>query len=410
MLTRALKSQIAQNIIALSFVQVVNFLLPLILIPYLLKTLGTQGWGKIAYAQFLLQYFVVVVTYGYQWSAVNRIAPVRHNINQVNRMFSSYWISQWFLLLISLIILIIAIALFIDDKLQKLLLSMGFLSVVGTVIFPVWMMQALEKLKEMAIVQFIVQIFCFVLIYNFVNDKDDIVLAMFLQSINNIISGLICIFLLYRQGYKLVKITSADIYEALKDGFDLFTSQIWISLYTNTIPIVLGYTASASAVATYAVADKVQKAVRFVLNPIGRALFPRISYLIKGDKKQANKILKLSLLFTTLITFMGGFVLFLFPSFFVKLLGGEELSYAKEVIRIFSIMPMLVGLSGTLAIQGLIPLGKQKDLNIIWFLSAFITLILVYPVCKYYGVVGAASLAVSIELFTVLSMFYFIKR
>ena len=82
-----------QNIFALSFVQVLNYILPLLLIPYLLKTLGASGWGKIVFVQLVLQYFVVVVTYGFQWSAVNKISPIRKQVILVNKLFSGYFFS-----------------------------------------------------------------------------------------------------------------------------------------------------------------------------------------------------------------------------------------------------------------------------------------------------------------------------
>lgn len=410
MLKRVVKSSIIQNIIALSFVQTLNFILPLLLIPHLINTLGTNGWGRIAYIQFILQYSIVVVLYGFQWSAVKRLAPIRENKPLINRLFSAYWLVQWILLFVCLLTVVLINNLFIKDEVNSILLYIGFLSVIGTAAFPVWMMQALEKLKIMALIQFCVQLVCFVLIFNLVKSNNDINTAMFLQSINNIIVGLLCLIIIYKEGYKIIKVSFEDIKAAFQDGFSLFTSQIWISLYTNTIPLVLGYTQNANAVATYAVADKIQKAVRFVLNPIGRALFPRISYLINNDSKQAEKLLNISIIFTCIITFTGGLLLFAFTDFFIALLGAEELRNTNTVLKIFSIMPLLVGVSGTLAIQGLIPHGKANSLNKIWFASAILALLAVYPVTSHYGVIGAATLAVVIELFTVISMYILLKR
>lgn len=410
-LAKIIHSKIVHNILALGFVQVVNYILPLILIPYFMYTLGSEEWGKMVYVQFILQYFIVLVSYGFQWSAVNKISPIRDNVDLVNRLFSSYWYAQCILLLISL--LGVCGLIFFIDKFQEYqyLFLFGFFSVVGVAIFPAWLLQALEELKLMSVIQLNAQLFCFVMILIFVNAKSDAWLAMLFQSINGFISGIISFFFLKRKGIKLIKYDSSDIILAFKDGFVLFKSQVWISLYTNTVPVILGSAASTVDVATYALADKIQKAIRFVLNPISRAIFPRISFLHQNhDGTSAMRLLKYSLLLTICIGVIGGLVLFMFANYVVKILGGESLPLAIQVVQIFSLMPLIVGLSSTIAIQWFIPIGKEKVLHKIWLLSAIFVLISAYPIFSIYGVLGAAYLVVGLEFVIVLTMLYVFKK
>lgn len=399
-----------QNIFALSFVQVLNYILPLLLIPYLLKVLGASGWGKIVFVQLILQYFVVIVTYGFQWSAVNKISPVRKQINLVNKLFSGYFFAQILLLILCLLILSIGVLIIGDIGNEFKLFYIGFIAVVGTVVFPIWLMQALEELKFVALTQLVSQIFCFGCIFLFVNSSDDLDTALFFQSINNLISGLLCFWFLYKKGYKLVKINTSDIVISLKDGFTLFTSQVWISLYTNSIPIILGLLSNSAVVATYSVADRIQKAIRFILNPISRAIFPRISFLLKNDTKKGERLINISIVFTFLITIIASFILFNFIDEIIEFLNAEKLPNIYSVIYIFAIMPVLVGLSSVISIQALIPKGYSKALNRIWFSACLITLSIIYPIVNKYGVVGAAVLAVLVEAYILILMLTVLMR
>lgn len=409
MLIKFIKSKIIQNIAALGGVQVVNYLFPLILIPILLKSLGADGWGRIVYIQLFLQYFVVIVTYGFQWSAVNKLSPIRDNILAVNRYFSSYFLAQCLLLMVSIAILILSTLFFEKIKADFYLVQIGFLAVVGAVFFPAWMMQAIEEIKIMALIQFFVQLLCFGAIFFLVNNIDDIEIALFFQSVNNIVVGVFCFYYLYKKGYRIVRITFLDLQEAFRDGFTLFTSQIWIALYTNTIPFILGGVLGPNAVATYTLADKIQKGVRFILNPIGRVLFPRIAYLQSIGSQDARLLFKISMIFTSSVTLVGGLLLFVFSSEVVVLLSGNSLLDARKVIEIFSLMPLLVGLSSTMAIQGLIPSGKSRMLNKIWFSAAIFTLFISFYICNNYGVIGAAYLAVFVELIIVFAMYLVLR-
>lgn len=409
-LKKLINSSLMQNIFALSFVQVLNYILPLLLIPYLLKTLGASGWGKIVFVQLVLQYFIVVVIYGFQWSAVNKISPVRKQVNLVNKLFSGYFFSQLLLLMLCLLILSVGVLIFDDIRSQFNLFYIGFIAVAGTVIFPIWLMQALEELKFVALTQLISQIFCFGCIFLFVNSSDDLDIALFFQSINNLISGILCFLFLYKKGYKLTRVNISDIVLSLRDGFTLFTSQVWISLYTNSIPIILGLVSNSTMVATYSVADRIQKAIRFILNPISRAIFPRISFLQKNDVEKGERLLKISITFTFIITIIASLILFTFIDNIIQFLNAENLPNIYSVIYIFAIMPILVGLSSVISIQALIPKGYSKVLNRIWFSACLITLLIIYPVVNEYGIVGAAILAVLVEAYILMLMLTVLMR
>ena len=53
-------SGLRSNIIAMGVVQIGNYAIPLITLPYLARVLGAEAYGKVAFAQVFIAYFVLL--------------------------------------------------------------------------------------------------------------------------------------------------------------------------------------------------------------------------------------------------------------------------------------------------------------------------------------------------------------
>lgn len=83
---------IRNNIISLYILQFSNYILPLIIIPYLVRILGPEKFGIVSFGQSLMMYFVLVVNYGFNWSATRAIAMQRNNSYHVNKIVSAVFL------------------------------------------------------------------------------------------------------------------------------------------------------------------------------------------------------------------------------------------------------------------------------------------------------------------------------
>jgi len=80
------KSTDVRNTASLYVIQFANYIVPLIIVPYLVHVLGTGGYVVSAFVQGLINYLRLFAEYGFDWSTTRKVPVRRENIAAVNRV------------------------------------------------------------------------------------------------------------------------------------------------------------------------------------------------------------------------------------------------------------------------------------------------------------------------------------
>lgn len=397
--------RLRHNIAALGAMQIANYLIPMVTLPYLTRTLGVESYGKVVLVQAVMAYFILLVDFGFSWSTTRKIAAHRGNHQFIANIFSATWAAQWLLALVSSILLLVSVVAIPFFNKDANLYLMGMLLIVGNVLFPLWLLQGLERMREVALIQVVSRVVFLPLVFILVRDTSDTLLAVALVGMSPVLAGVMSLVWIKRnQLVEFERPVFSAIVQALREGSGLFLSRITISSYTILTPVILGTVAGTTALAYFNLADKARNAAQSALSPISQALYPRMSHLYKNDPASANMLLRRSMLAVFLIA--GGISTFLwfFSDLIILILGGSKFGDAAGVLKWLALLPLIIGFSNILGVQIMLPNNMNKSFNTILIGAGVISLVVIWPLVRHNGAVGAAQTFFATELFVTFCM------
>lgn len=405
------KESLRNNIIALAIVQASNYILPLISLPYLARVLGAESFGKVVFAQALMMYFILLVEYGFSWSATRKVAENRENRVLLGEIFMNIWAVQWLLIVLCSVIFVSIV--FGVEKFRGEIgfYAAAFLIVLGNVFFPIWFFQGVEKLQLQSVLQFAGKLIGLLFIFVLVKNENDGIWVLLSNALSAIIAGLFSIFFIFKSGYfKICFPSLSGVRQEFVEGFSLFASRVSISFYTMLIPLALGWIAGPVALAYFNVADKLRVGAQSLITPISQAIFPRISHLVSKNESSAYQLIKRSAVAIFLVSGSASLMLFVLSEPLVQLMAGDGFDGAVSVLHWMSPVPFLVGMSNLFGVQLMIPLRLNIAFNRILFCAAVLCVIILWPLINYAEASGAAITLMIVEFFVSVVMFFYLRK
>ena len=201
--------------------------------------------------------------------------------------------------------------------------------------------------------------------------------------------------------------------EEIKEAWPIFLSNSAISLYTNSLTVILGFYTTAANVGLFGAIERIIRVICFgVFGPVNQASFPVIARFAVSDIKKAKKIFRI--VFYGLLFLMSlACVSFLFVEDFIidKFFSSYHNINLLLRISILTIIPIALG--GACGQLGLLALGNsiQKKVfsNIYIYVglsSIPISLLSIY----FYKVEGAIFSMMFVELIIFFLMFFYVKK
>lgn len=403
--------RLRHNVAALGALQIANYLIPLLTLPYLTRVLGVTAFGELAFVLAVMAYFILLVDYGFSWGATAQIAAHRNDINFISSVFNATWTAQWVLVLISGAILIIGIASLSFFSPNAPLYLTGFSLVISSVLMPLWLLQGLERMHEVTLFQVSGRLMALPPLFLFVKSPQDTIWAIAFTGAGPLLGGLLSLYWIRKKRLILWQRPSwSQTMNALRTGRPLFFSKISISLYTLMTPLVLGAISGPSALAYFSLADKIRSAAQALLMPISQSLFPRLSHLFKHYPHSAHQLLKRSSLVVVVLSGATSLFLWVAADNIILLLGGAAFTPAATVLRWLACLPLVVGLSNIFGVQVMLPNGLHRQFNKILGAAAVFSLLILVPLIIWKAAEGAAIATLLTEIFVTVAMANFVYR
>ena len=405
--------KLISNFLSLSFIQGANYLIPLLILPYIVRVIGPEKFGLLSYSQSFIYYFTIIINYSFDYTATRDISLNREDAEKVSIIYSSVFFSKLILFIISTIIFAITI-LSIDKFNQNLqLYCLTYLINIGFVFFPSWFFQGIEKLTKTSVFNFLTKIIFASVIIFFISKKEDYLYYAFGTSIAQITTGIIA-FLYAIRNYK-IKISIipwSDLFQTFKQGFPVFFSNVAASLYATTNLIILGFFISEKEYGYFSAALKIASVIyMLIILPLSMTLFPHIGKAMQNSNHEGIQIIKKYLKYVAVITLFLAFIVFVFAEQLIVLLFGNEFIAGAFYLKILAFMPFFSGINNLISIQGLLNLKKDRIFLIFTLATLLLSIILNFILVPLFHAVGTAIILLLVEIFmATLSAFYVFKR
>lgn len=404
-------SRVLHNVTSLSGLQIITYLLPVFILPYLFRAIGPDKFGLISFAQAFVQYFMILTDYGFSVSATREISLCHEDREKVSCIISSVMTIKTALMCLSLLVLWAVIAVVPRFHHDWMVYALSFGTVIGNTLFPSWFFQGAESMRHTARINIIGQFFCAAGIFIFVHGPDDYLAVPCVMSLSAIITGIWGQYILltcFDISLRLPK--CKDLCQQLSAGWNVFISVVAINAYTSTRVFAVGLLTNNTLTGFYSIAERIANAVQtFPLSSFTQAVFPRLSKIFHKNKTKAFEIMRQMQLITIIVSLVFLPLTFMLADFIVRVICGGDYPQAVLSLRFLLISVLFIS-SNAFRVQFLLVCGKTESYSKIHITMAAIGLPLIVVLIYYFSYVGAAMATAVIEAGVFMLTYWAIQR
>ena len=398
----------------LMLLQGVNQLLPLFVMPYLMIKLGASGYGYVGFSLSVIQYLVLVVDFGFNLSATKRIAQVKDDVAERNRIFWNVVAAKSLLLLISSLVLGMLLLVVPTFQLYSKAILATWPMVLGNTFTFMWFFQGIGKVRMFSVMNTVSKVVVLPLIFIFVKQDFDFVLAALLQAFVYVSTAIISNAYLYKKHLvKWASPTRNGVREELNESFPLFLSTASTSVYTQLVVIILGFYCTTEEMGRYTSADRIMRALCFLLYvPLNQVFFPKISALAIQCKEQALKLFRQVRLLVVVIMMLAAMALF-FGGPLLPYALGRDYAGIQDFLYVMAVAPIAIGIGGVYGQMGLVALGNKqtsKAFRNVYMVAAVFSILMMCLLTPWLKGLGASIVVTLTEVFVMTLMVYNFKK
>ena len=391
---------LVSNFSYLTVIELSNYILPFVAIPYIIRVIGVEKYGVIMFAYAVMIYFNIITNFGFRLLATKYISMNRDNIQKVSKYYWTVLSSQIVLLLLSVftfLLLLFSVPMFYEER-YVFLYAFGM--VIGNVIFPIWLFQGLEKMKYISIFNVASRLLYTIAIFVFINDIDDYTLIPMINSLSFISIGLMSLIFIHRKfTIYFIKPSILDMKLLFTEGWHLFLSTVANSLYTSTNTVLLGFLTNYTVVGIFSIASTVSGAVTKIIKIYNTVTYPYMAKYTTNKEiliKKARGLLK----FYVLVLMVASMSIFFSAEMLITLLFGAGKEESILVLQILAITIIVEPLGGFFT-PYLVIKNQTKIVSKITFYTMLVNFIFVIPMILLFQAVGMAITKLIVESFQV---------
>ncbi len=381
---------LTKNFGALSVIQAANFFIPFITLPIIVRIIGPDKFGVLNFLLAVVTYFILLINYGFDYTATRTIAQNRDNQAIVNKTFSKVLFVKIVLFLVSVVLFALMVVFVPQLRREWLVSVVCFTGCISNVLMPNWLFQGMEQLQKASVFNLLAKLLFSVVMVLMIRHKQDYWLYALLTSLSQIAVG-IALFIYGKRKFtiQMEPVSWKEIRYSLYEDRMVFLSTLMINLYTTSNIVILGFLKPDSEVGIFTAASRIIGVIlTLTLMPLSQTLFPHIGKSFAQNREEGINEVKKVFPVVTLLSLFISVVLFITAPLAIHILFGHQFDQAVSVLRILCLNPIFVSISNLLGTQTLLNLKNDKAFLIITAIGSLACVMLnlaLIPGYSYYG-------------------------
>ena len=348
---------ILKNFSYLTLMKFFNIGVKIVLAAYLIRILGSEKYGLITWLDSVIQYFIMIVNFGFNIYAAKYIVENKNKSTKINEIVSSIFIIKGCLFIFSLICVLFLGSFETFSAYKRLLLLLMF-SGIGEVLFPVWFFQGTDNLKPATIIVFLTRLFLLVGTVIFVNSQYDLLSYILLFVASSLLMGGSGIFYLFKYyNIRIVLLPISKLIHYFRESLPFFIGRFLSLVFNFGTIFFIGKFCLLEQVTGFDTGLKIVMLGVIPFEMLQQAVFPTIS------RTKNKKLLKNLVYVSFIVGVFIGSIIFLMADYFMVWFGGEEMLQFAPSLKLLAILSPFVSLTFILGTCSLVAFGFYREYN-----------------------------------------------
>ena len=386
--------------------QIILFIFPLILTPYISRVLGVKSLGIYSFYYSISIYFSYLAMLGINIYGNRAIAQVKENDKTLKKVFTNIYVLQFIASIISLLLYLIFI-LISKNKIISIIMIMNIL----TSLFNInWFYFGQEKFKSVIFTQLIIKTLITILIFVFVKNENSLIIYSILKCSSDLIFNII-LFIFSIKYIKFNNISKTSVKNNLKPCLLLFIPALATTIYQQTDKVMIGILVNKTEVGYYECASKLITITLGLVSAVLTVISPKMSDLTSRKKDDdSKKLFNNSINYILCLATAISFGIISISKEFVPLFFGSSYKSSINLTINLAVSLLFVSFSNSLKLLYLIPKEKDKIYTNSVIYGTILNIILNYILISKYNAMGAVISTVLTELFVLIYQILKIKN
>jgi O-antigen/teichoic acid export membrane protein len=384
------------NFIYSSILTVSTYLFPLVVYPYVSRTLGLSNIGIVNFVDNLVNYFVLISMMGITTVGVREIAAVRNNKAKLSSTFMSLLLLTAIATGIAIVILLLAMYVLPTLEPYRDLLYVGIVKLIFNLFIMEWFFMGMEDFKYITNRTLLLRCLYVLCIFIFVKQASDYKIYYVISVATVVLNALVNVW--YSRRFVRFTFDNIDLRPFYQAFLIMGIYVLLTNVYTSLNPVWLGFVTNTDEVGYFTTATKLHNIIMAVLLSFTNILFPRVSNLLAEGKKEE--------FWEKINTSFDAIFLFTFPTVCFMLIAGPNLLHVVVgdgfegsylPFRIIIPLVLIIGIEQILVIQILMAMHSDKTVLRNSFIGAIVTVVFNLLLTASMGAVGSAIVWVIAE-------------